>query len=320
MKEIPVEIKDLLKKQKYHLVGNHSAIKKCRWTHKSLIMNQTCYKEKFYGVYSHRCMQVTPSLLWCTHCCDFCWRLQPSDVNSAWDQTTIDVPLDDPEVILDGFYREWKRILSGYKPTSHEHVSWEKWKEANDPFSIAISLSGEPLIYPKINELIELTKARGLITFIVSNATRPEVVKNLTEPSQLYFSLISSNKENYKKICRPLISNAWEKIMESFSYLESFKCPTVLRLTLSDHKNLKNPEEFAKIIEKYGPTYVEAKGYMYLGFSRKRGMTVDNMPRHEKIKEFAMKLADNCGYHLIDEVVRSRVVLLSKNKKIKKFS
>ncbi|NHI92661.1 MAG: 4-demethylwyosine synthase TYW1 [Candidatus Lokiarchaeota archaeon] len=320
MKDIPIQIKNLLKKQKYHLVGNHSAIKKCRWTHKSLVFDQACYKERFYGIFSHRCMQVTPSLLWCTHCCDFCWRLQPSDIDINWDQTKIDVPINDPEFILDGFYKEWKRILSGYKPLSHDKVTWEKWEEANNPFSIAISLSGEPLIYPRINELIELTKKRGLITFVVSNATRPEIVKNLTEPNQLYFSLISPNKENYEQICRPLILNAWEKIMESFSYLESFSCPTVLRLTLSDHKNLKNPEEFAKIIEKYSPTHVEAKGYMYLGFSRRRGMKVNNMPLHKKIKEFAIKLADNCGYYFIDDVERSRVVLLSKQKKIKKFS
>ncbi|MHA1786143.1 MAG: 4-demethylwyosine synthase TYW1 [Candidatus Helarchaeota archaeon] len=320
MKEIPKNIKDLLIKQKYHLVGNHSAIKKCRWTHNSLVRDEVCYKEKFYGVYSHRCMQVTPSLLWCTHSCEFCWRLQPSDVKMKWDQTKISVPIDDPEFILDGFYREWKRILSGYKPSSHKAVSWDKWNEANDPYSIAISLSGEPLLYPRINDLIELTKKKGLITFVVSNATRPEIVKTLTEPNQLYFSLISTNEQEYKRICRPLITNGWQKIIESLSYLESFSCPTVLRLTLSDHKNLKNPEEFAKIIDKFGPSYVEAKGYMYLGFSRKRGMTVDNMPLHEKVKDFALKIAENSGYYFIDEVEKSRVVLLSKKKKIKKFS
>jgi len=320
MKVIPKEIKKLLVKQKYHVVGNHSAIKKCRWTHKSLVENQVCYKEKFYGIYSHRCMQVTPSLLWCTHSCDFCWRLQPADIGMSWNQSKIDVPLDDPEFILEGLRKEWKRILSGYKHTSHKKVTEEKWNEANSPYSIAISLSGEPLLYPKINDFIKLAKNQGLITFLVSNGTCPDAIKNLTEPHQLYVSLIAPNKEEYQKICKPVISDGWEKLNESLSYLESFTCPTVLRLTLSDNKNLKNPDEFAKLIDKYNPSYVEAKGYMYLGFSRKRDMSLDNMPMHDKIKKFADELADHCNYEVVDEVMKSRVVLLSKNKNVKKFS
>lgn len=57
----------LYKKQGYKLIGNHSAIKLCLWTRKSIKSNgkEHCYKEQFYkdmGIESHRCIQMTPAL------------------------------------------------------------------------------------------------------------------------------------------------------------------------------------------------------------------------------------------------------------------
>ncbi|MHA1379949.1 MAG: 4-demethylwyosine synthase TYW1 [Candidatus Helarchaeota archaeon] len=320
MDNIPELITNLLKKQKYHIVGHHSAIKKCRWTHNSLVYNRVCYKQKFYGVKSHRCMQITPSLIWCSHACQFCWRIQPQDIKLNWNQTKISVPIDSPKKILDGCIREWRRILSGYKPSSHKKVDWKKWKEANEPFSVAISLSGEPTLYPFISDLIFEIKKRNLIAFLVTNGTFPEVLKNIEEPNQLYVSVIATNKKEYKKICRPLISDGWERLNKTFELIPSFNCPTVFRLTLMHGMNLKNPEEFAKIINNSTPTYVECKGYMYLGFSRKRGLTLDHMPRHEEIKLFSEKISALTGYKILDESIESRVVLLSRLDKPKKFS
>ncbi|MHA1143603.1 MAG: 4-demethylwyosine synthase TYW1 [Candidatus Helarchaeota archaeon] len=322
MEELPKEIKALLKKQKYHIVGHHSGIKKCRWTHLSLVEGRTCYKEKFYGVKSHRCMQISPSLIWCTHSCRFCWRIQPQDIDFYWKQTKIEVPLDDPKTILDGCVHEWRRILSGYKPTSHESVSWKKWEEANDPFSVAISLSGEPLLYPRISDLILECKRRDLITFLVSNGTLPDVLAKIEEPDQLYVSLIAPDKESYKSTCRPLISDGWERFNQTLESFNSLKSRTVLRLTLVDGLNLKNPEGFARLIDRANPTFVEAKAYMFLGFSRKKGrqLTLENMPSHEKIREFAKEIAVHSGYEIVDESIQSRVVLLSKSKNVEKFS
>ncbi|NVM01346.1 MAG: 4-demethylwyosine synthase TYW1, partial [Candidatus Helarchaeota archaeon] len=245
MEKIPLSIVNLLKKQKYHLVGHHSAIKKCRWTHNSLVHNRVCYKEKFYGVKSHRCLQITPSIIWCSHTCNFCWRIQPKDIKVNWNQTKISVPLDSPEEILDGCIREWRRILSGYKPSSHEKVGWKKWEEANQPFSVAISLSGEPTLYPYLGDLISECKKRNLISFLVSNGTFPGILKDIEEPNQLYISVISANEKLYKKICRPLIPDSWERLNKTFDLIPSFTCPTVFRLTLMHDMNLKNPEEFA---------------------------------------------------------------------------
>ncbi|NVM03627.1 MAG: 4-demethylwyosine synthase TYW1, partial [Candidatus Helarchaeota archaeon] len=222
--------------------------------------------------------------------------------------------------ILDGCIREWRRILSGYKPTSHEKVDWKKWEEANQPFSVAISLSGEPTLYPDLSGLISESKKRNLISFLVSNGTFPEILKDIKEPNQLYISVISGNEKLYKEICRPLIPDSWERLNKTFELIPSFSCPTVFRLTLMHDMNLKNPEEFAKIINKASPTYVECKGYMYLGFSRKRGLLLDHMPRHEEIKLFSEKISELTGYKILDESLKSRVVLLSRLDKPKRFS
>ena len=42
---LPKPIVFALKKQKYQLVGAHSAVKKCRWLHKSLVEDKNCYNQ-----------------------------------------------------------------------------------------------------------------------------------------------------------------------------------------------------------------------------------------------------------------------------------
>ena len=59
------ELKLLLEKQQYAFIGEHSAIKICEWTKRSLKDQGVCYKEKFYGINSHRCCQMTPAVNFC---------------------------------------------------------------------------------------------------------------------------------------------------------------------------------------------------------------------------------------------------------------
>ncbi|MFQ5986189.1 MAG: 4-demethylwyosine synthase TYW1, partial [Thermoplasmata archaeon] len=50
---------ELLEKQGYKLIGSHSGVKLCHWTKQSLKHDRGCYKQHFYGIDSHRCMQMT---------------------------------------------------------------------------------------------------------------------------------------------------------------------------------------------------------------------------------------------------------------------
>ncbi|MCR4323793.1 MAG: hypothetical protein NUV37_02400 [Nanoarchaeota archaeon] len=62
----------LLEKMNYAIVGNHSAVQICRWTKNSLRGDDGCWKEKFYGISSAGCCQMTPAALWCEHQCLHC--------------------------------------------------------------------------------------------------------------------------------------------------------------------------------------------------------------------------------------------------------
>jgi tRNA wybutosine-synthesizing protein 1 len=314
---VPDEIVSMLHRQKYHLVGNHSAVKRCRWLYNSIVQGRTCYKQKFYGIKSHRCLQMTPSVFHCTLSCVFCWRAQSGDHGLKWDETQMPT-WDDPETIIDGCIREQKRILTGYKATPN--ADQNKRLEALTPKHAAISLTGEPTLYPNLDGLIKEFHKRDFTTFLVSNGTVPETLSNLSEePTQLYISVSSFNKDAFSKICRPHNKDSWNKLNQTLELLPSFKCPTVIRFTLAKHLNLEYPKLFAKLIKKANPTYLEPKAYMHVGFSRLR-MQYNNMPSHKEIKQFAVQMSNETGYNILDESQDSRVVLLSRLEKAIKLA
>jgi len=312
--EVLTYMLNILRKQKYHVIGMHSAVKKCHWTHAALTEGRFCYKCKFYGIESHRCIQMSPAVLWCWNHCIHCWRIRPQDLGFKWDETKLPV-VDDPEFIADMAIKEFKRIVSGYK--GHPTLREELLKEALEPKHVAISLTGEPTLYPRLSELIEIFHKKGLTTFLVTRGIRPDVLKTLDEePSQLYISVEAHNEEMYKKLNAPLFPKTWRLILQSLELMKSFKSPTVLRITVMKGINMsdKDVKGFAKIIELAQPTYIEVKAYMYVGASRER-LLPENMPTHKEVREFAYKISKETSYPIVSESKPSRVVLLSRLKK-----
>jgi tRNA wybutosine-synthesizing protein 1 len=306
----------MLKKQKYHIVGGHSAVKKCRWLHEALVNNRPCYKQKFYGIKTHQCIQMTPALFNCTQQCLFCWRAQSGDIQATWNELKLP-PWNSPEEIVEGSIKEQLKILSGYK--ANPKSGKRKFNKALHPKHVAISLTGEPTLYQNLAELIQKFHKKGFTTFLVTNGTNPTALTELEEePTQLYISACAPDKTTFNHTCRPQIPKAWNKLNETLSILPSFKCPTVLRITLARDLNMKNVEGYAKLIQKAHPTYVEPKAYMHVGFSRLR-LGFDSMPSHKEIKEFATQLAAKTSYDVINESSDSRVVLLSRLQKSIRF-
>ncbi len=259
---------------------------------------------------------MTPALFYCTQQCLFCWRAQSGDLQIAWDEMKLPT-WDSPEEIVEGSIKAQLKILSGYK--GNPKANKQKFKEALTPKHAAISLTGEPTLYNPIGELIQAFHKRGFTTFLVSNGTVPSALAKLgKEPTQLYVSVCAPDEEAFKHVCRPQIPKAWEKLSETLELLPSFRCPTVIRITLVRGFNMKNIKGYAKLIEKSNPTYVEAKAYMHVGFSRLR-LGYENMPNHGEICEFAAQLAKETGYCIVDESQDSRVVLLSRLEKSIRF-
>ena len=313
---VPSSLTKIMERQKYHIVGHHSGVKTCNWLHESLVRGRVCYKEKFYGIRSHRCIQMTPTLYYCNQQCIFCWRAQNSDLKIAWDE--LQLPRwDSPEEIANKTIEKQRLVLSGY--CGNPAVEGSKLREALNPSQVAISLTGEPTLYEPLGELIRAYRRRGFTTFLVTNGSMPETLAELTEePSQLYVSVPAPNESLLQRICRPRFADAWSRLNQTLSLLPSFDCPTAIRATLVRGENLGAIRDYAKLVARVRPIYIEAKSYMYVGFSRLR-LKFENMPSHAEVKEFAAKLADETGYNIVGESPESRVVLLSSLKKPKRF-
>ena len=291
----------------YRFVGpsRHSAIKTCEWTRNSLRGKGTCYKQKFYGIESHRCMQLSVGVECCNHRCVFCWR-----------DTDITLPkwtgrADDPKDILDSALESHRGILQGFGGNSK--TDKKMFSESLSPMQVAVSLAGEPTLYPKLPQMVDEIRKRGMTAFVVSNGTNPEMIKSLLkhQPTNLYITLPAPDAKTYEKTCRPLIKDGWKRIMKSLALLKEFECNTVLRLTLVRNLNFSDPAGYAKIIKKYQPMFVEVKAFMSVGFSRKR-LPYTDMPLHPEIRKFAEEIARESGYEIADEKPGSRVVLLKR--------
>lgn len=293
-----------LEKMGYRFVGNerHAAAKVCHWTKKSILDEGVCYKQKFYGIESHRCLQMSPSIPFCHQKCLFCWR-DVSVTDTKWKGN-----FDEPGEIIDGSINAQRNLLCGF--FGNEKANKKKLDESQDPKHAAISLAGEPMLYPKIDDLIEEFHRRNFTTFLVTNGMTPEKLENLKEePTQLYVSLDAPNKEIFSKLCSPQIENGWNNLNKSLDLISSFDCRTVLRMTCVKGYNMQNVDEYADIIKRTRPDFVEIKAYMFVGYSRKR-LKWENMPSNQEIYDFANSVAEKCDLDIKDKAYESRVVLL----------
>lgn len=297
--------KEDLERQGYRLVGNHSAIKVCMWCKEAIRGKGNCYKQKFYGINSHQCVQMTPAMHVCSHRCQWCWR------DIGFTKPEWEGPVDEPEKIVDGCIKEHVKFLQGFAGSGKKDE--KKYEEAMQPKHFAISLSGEPTLYPKLPELIDEINSRGMTSFLVTNGTNPEMLKKLKghEPTQLYITLPAPNEEIYTKACSPLIGGAWKKIQDSLKMLAELDTRKTIRLTLAKDVNMFYAKQYAEIFKQTDADFFELKAYMWVGHSRER-MHIDNMPSYKEIKEFAEQIAKQSGLKIIDEKKESRVVLLAK--------
>jgi tRNA wybutosine-synthesizing protein 1 len=298
--------KAVLKKQHYIMLGQHSATKLCHWVGKKLLENNPCYKEKFYGIECHRCIQLAPSVSNCTQSCLFCWRYRGGTSKES-------IGIDDPEQMIDRAIEAQKKLVSGFR--GDPRCDKKLWDEARAPKHVAISLSGEPTLYEHLSALLAACKNRGLTTFLVTNGTMPEVIEKLDPlPDQLYLTIAAPDEETYRKLCIPLDHENWEKINRTLQVLPSLDTRKVVRHTLVKGYNMSNVEGYAALDSMAEPDFIECKAYMFVGYSREV-MSLSNMPSHEDVASFSAELSMRTGYRVADEKTDSRVVLLDAGSK-----
>jgi tRNA wybutosine-synthesizing protein 1 len=320
MGAMPVELKQRMQKQGYHFVGEHSAVKICEYTANGIRGKTLCYKYTFYGIRSWQCIQGTPAI-GCDLGCSFCWRLIPEEHGFKWNELNAVSKWDDPVLIVENMINEQRKIISGYKGGLEDKLLLKRWEEANSPKHVALSLTGEPMFYPKMGALLSEFHKRGISTFLVHNGTLPEALERLNPlPTQLYVSLQAPNAEIYEKTVRAKIPNAWQRFNDALAVMRRLNTRTVLRMTLVKGLNMCDPEGYSNLIKIAMPNYVEVKGFSFVGGAREdtRGLNLSSMPDHQEIKAFASELSRLTGYIITAEHSPSRVVLLSRDEESKK--
>ncbi|SFC54742.1 tRNA wybutosine-synthesizing protein 1 [Halobiforma haloterrestris] len=283
---------------------NHTAAQTCGWTANAMRGEGKCYKNIWYGIESHRCIQMTP-VVKCNERCVFCWR---DHQGHAYELD--DVEWDDPEAVVDASLELQKKLLSGFG--GNDEVPRERFEEAMEPRHVAISLDGEPTLYPYLPELIDAFHDRDITTFLVSNGTNPDVLREC-DPTQLYVSVDAPERHTFDEVVKAVEDDAWERLLETMDVLaEKDETRTVLRTTLIKGENMHHPDWYAGFYGQADPDFVELKAYMHVGHSRGR-LDRSSMPDHEEVAEFARSVGEYMpGFTEVKEVPPSRVALLSK--------
>ncbi|KAF3941739.1 hypothetical protein ABW19_dt0200023 [Dactylella cylindrospora] len=302
-----------LTKQGYTIVGSHSGVKLCRWTKSALRGRGSCYKFSFYGIKSHLCMETTPSLS-CSNKCVFCWRHGTNPVSTNWNWT-----VDPPDMILkgamDGHYQKIK-MMKGVPG-----IRADRFAEAFRIRHCALSLVGEPIFYPHINEFLSMLHERKISSFLVCNAQHPDQLAALKYVTQLYVSIDASNKESLRRIDRPLHRDFWERFQRCLEILRAKRnrMRTVFRLTLVKGFNIEDEVEgYADLVAKGLPSFVEIKGVTYCGTSTSvgAGLSMQNVPFYEEVCEFVRRLNEalekrGLSYGIAAEHAHSCCVLIA---------
>ncbi|KAL8731582.1 MAG: hypothetical protein Q9166_003270 [cf. Caloplaca sp. 2 TL-2023] len=305
-----------LTKQGYAIIGSHSGVKICRWTKSALRGRGSCYKYSFYGIQSHLCMETTPSLS-CSNKCVFCWRHGTNPVGTTWRWKA-----DPPDMIFEGAKAAHLKKIKMMRGVPG--VRAERFQEAMRIRHCALSLVGEPIFYPHINEFLRLLHGERISSFLVCNAQHPEQLAALDKVTQLYVSIDASNKESLRKVDRPLHRDFWERFLKCLDIIRAkrFRMRTVFRLTLVKNFNVEDEAEgYADLVGQGLPCFVEVKGVTYCGTSSSAGagLTMQNVPFYEEVVTFTQALnaalrRRGLAYGIAAEHAHSCCILIASNR------
>jgi hypothetical protein len=143
---------------------------------------------------------MTPAVAHCTIRCLFSWRIQSNDLHVAVDEAVM-TDWDPPDVIGEGALRAQQRILTGYK--AHKKRDEQRYREALHPNHAAISLAGEPALYPELGELVKEFHRQDFATFIVTNGTVLKALQELSAEPPALCLLVGSQRRGLQTSMPP---------------------------------------------------------------------------------------------------------------------
>ncbi|NP_001399109.1 S-adenosyl-L-methionine-dependent tRNA 4-demethylwyosine synthase TYW1B isoform 3 [Homo sapiens] len=157
-------------------------------------------------------------------------------------------------------------------------VKAERFEEGMTVKHCALSLVGEPIMYPEINRFLKLLHQCKISSFLVTNAQFPAEIRNLEPVTQLYVSVDASTKDSLKKIDRPLFKDFWQQFLDSLKALA-------------------------------------VKGVTYCRESSASSLTMAHVPWHEEVVQFVRELVDLIPeYEIACEHEHSNCLLIAHRK------
>jgi tRNA wybutosine-synthesizing protein 1 len=262
-------------------------------------------------------MEMTPAAMNSENRCIYCWR--PTEFYD-----TLQMPeelVDEPDVIVEQLMAERKKLINGFYGNAKNDKT--KLDESLFPAHYAISLSGEPTMYPKLPQLIKYLRSLKATKsiFLVTNGQEPDMLRRLQAedalPTQIYLSTNASNKKMFYMVNRPRHKDAWDRWWDSLRFLSNADTRTVLRMTLIRGYNdgAEFVKEFAEMMSQGDPHFVELKSYMHIGMSTQR-LEKDRMLEMDEVREFAGMLRYRMpGFQVMDESEISRIIVLQNRKR-----
>jgi tRNA wybutosine-synthesizing protein 1 len=229
--------------------------------------------------------------------------------------------VDEPDVIVEQLMAERKKLINGFYGNPRNDKA--KLDESLLPAHYAISLSGEPTMYPKLPQLIRYLKSLKATKsiFLVTNGQEPDMLRRLEEedalPTQIYLSTNASNKKMFHRINRPLHKDAWERWWDSLRFVSKVNTRTVLRMTLIRGYNDSADfvKEFSEMMAEGDPHFIELKSYMHIGMSTQR-LEQEHMLEMSEVRNFAGLLCERMScFEIMDESEISRIVVMQNKKR-----
>ena len=222
----------------------------------------------------------------------------------------------EPEVVVTNLMEERKKLIMGHYGDPNQDK--KKLDESLLPSHYAISLSGEPTMYPKLPQLIKYLKTLHATKsiFLVTNGQEPDMLQRLQDedalPTQLYLSTNAPNDQVFQIVNKPKYKDSWERWNASLKMISKMNTRTVLRVTLIRDYNTNDEliPEYAKMFKQANPHFVELKSYMHVGRSTNR-LEYSNSLEMDEVRHFASEIINKSEiFSVMDESIMSRIVVL----------
>ena len=219
---------------------------------------------------------------------------------------------DEPEMLVNGAIEKHVSMINELKGLPG--LITERWHAAFTPRHCALSLVGEPIMYPHINQFVRLLHEKEISSFLVTNAQFPDKIAELEPLTQLYVSVDAASKESLREVDRPLFKDFWERFLSCLQQLKKKGQRTVYRMTLVKAYNMEEVNGYVDLINVGEPDFIEVKGVTFCGKSDGSDLTMKNVPWHTEVRAFAAALSKATGnrYGLAAEHEHSCCILLAK--------